>query len=103
MRKTKSPFKDNKLLKKQIQKFLNSHRSTFAQEVNRTSCFFELAVFNDLVRYYETNGYIVSPQNLRKKNRQFVYALSPSAKPAKCSYFLAEKRYKKRKWGQVCS
>jgi len=96
MRKTKSPFKDNKLLKQQIQEFLSSHRATFAQEVNRTSCFFELAVFNDLVRYYETNGYLVSPQNLRKKNRQFVYALSPSAKPENCSYFLAEKRYIRR-------
>jgi len=56
---SKSPFKDNKELKSDIEKFLNIHRSTFAQEVDRTLVFFEIAVFNDVVRYYEANGFHV--------------------------------------------
>lgn len=94
MSKTKSPFKDNKLLKQQIQAFLSQHHACFSQEANRTSAFFELAAYNDLVKFYETNGYSVTPQNLRGKERQFVYALSPKAKPSNCSFFYAEKRYR---------
>lgn len=94
MSKTKSPFKDNGLLKQQIQKFLSQHHAQFAQEASRTSSFFELAAYNGLVKFYETNGYRVSPQNLKGKTHQFVYALSPSAKPDNCSYFLVEKSYK---------
>ena len=93
MSKTKSPFKDNSLLKEQIEKFLSKYSAQFAQEASRTSSFFELAAYNDLVKFYETNGYTVSPQNLMGKTRQFVYALSPNAKPINCSYFLAEKSY----------
>lgn len=93
MSKTKSPFKDNNLLKQQIQKFLSKHHAQFAQEASRTSSFFELAAYNDLVKFYETNGYTVSPQNLKGMTKQFVYALSPSAKPSNCSYFSAEKSY----------
>ena len=48
----KSPFKDIKELKKNIEIFLDSYRSTFMQEINRTSAYFEVAVFNDLVKYY---------------------------------------------------
>ena len=96
MAKTKSPFKDNKELKEEIQKFLNTHRSTFAQEIERTSSYFELAVFNDVVKYYENNGYKVTPQNLRPRKNQFVYALSPNAKPENCSYFHAVKKYEKK-------
>jgi len=57
MSKTKSPFKDNNLLKQQVQVFLSQHHACFAQEASRTSSFFELAAYNDLVKFYETNGY----------------------------------------------
>lgn len=96
MAKSKSPFKDNKELKKDIQIFLNKHRSTFAQQINKTSAFFELAVFNDVVRFYENNGYDVAPKNLKTKKRQFVYALSPNTKPENASYFHVIKKYKKK-------
>lgn len=96
MAKNKSPFKDNKELKQDIQKFLNTHRATFVQEIDRTSSYFELAVFNDVVRFYENNGYEVVPKNLKTKKRQFVYALSPNAKPENASYFHVVKKYKKK-------
>lgn len=96
MAKNKSPFKDNKELKQDIQKFLNTHRTTFAQEIDRTSAYFELAVFNDVVRFYENNGYEVTPKNLKTRKRQFVYALSPNAKPENVSYFHAVKKYKRK-------
>jgi hypothetical protein len=96
MARTKSPFKDNEDLKEDIQKFLNTHRSTFAQEIDRTSAYFELAVYNDVIRFYETSGYVVTPQNLKPRKRQFVYALSPNAKPENCSYFHVVKQYKRK-------
>jgi len=57
--------------------------------------YFELAAYNDLVQYYETNGYAVKPENLRGKTSDFVYALSPNAKAVKCSFFSATKKYAK--------
>lgn len=96
MAKNKSPFKDNKELERDIQIFLNMHRATFAQEVSRTSSYFELAVFNDVVRFYENNGYEVLPKNLKPQKRQFVYALSPNAKPENVSYFHVIKKYKRK-------
>jgi hypothetical protein len=91
---TKSPFKDNAELKAEINSFLRFYRTVFAQEAKRTSAFFELAAYNYLVRFYEANGYKVVPQNLKGQNKnEFIYALSPNAKPDGCSYFLAEKAY----------
>jgi len=72
MATNKSPFKDNNELKKDIQKFLNTHRTTFSQEIDRTSAYFEIAVFNDLVRFYENTGFEVTPKNLKPRKRQFV-------------------------------
>lgn len=72
---------------------MSKHHAQFAQEASRTSSFFELAAYNDLVKFYETNGYDIAPQNLKGKTQQFVYALSPKAKPENCSYFTAERNY----------
>ena len=58
MAKSKSPFKENKELNNDIQKFLNKHRATFNQHVDRTSTYFELAVYNDIVQFYENNNYL---------------------------------------------
>ncbi len=96
MVKYKSPFKDNKELKKDIQKFLNAHSVTFSQELNRTSVFFEVAVFNDVVKFYENSGFDVVPMNLKPRKKQFVYALSPNAKPENVSYFHVTKKYKRK-------
>ncbi len=96
MARNKSPFKDNKELIEDIQKFLNTHRSTFLQEMDRTSAYFEIAVFNDVVKFYENSGFDVVPMNLKPRKRQFVYALSPLAKPENVSYFHATKRYKRK-------
>jgi len=91
--KTKSPFKDNKELQKIIGKFLSKHGATFIQNAKRTSAFFEIAVYNDLVKFYENAGYDVQPENLVGNPKAFVYALSTNAKPTGCSYFTASRRY----------
>lgn len=96
MSKKKSLFKSNKLLHKNIDKFLNSYRSVFAQEVNKTSAYFELSIYNNIVKFYETNGYLLEVKNLKNKKKEFIYALSPNAKPSNCSYFIAKKEYSKR-------
>lgn len=95
MSASKSPFKANDELRKLIGGFLKKHGATFAQEAKKTSAFFEIAAYNDLVRFYENNGYKIRPKNL--KSRQFVYAMSPNAKPSSCSYFSATKKYKSGK------
>ena len=95
MKETKSLFKDNRLFQHSINQFLNKHHSTFAQEISKTSAFFELAVYNDIVKFYEANDYQVTPKNLKGKN-EFIYALSPNAKPSNCSFFSAEKKYVKK-------
>lgn len=93
MATSRSPFRDNALFEREIADFLGRFRSLFAQQIQRTSAFFEIACYNDLVRYYENIGFTVIPKNIQPRNRQFVYALSASAKPANCSFFLLEKRY----------
>lgn len=93
MASSKSPFLDNSVLQKEIEGFLTKFRSIFAQQVQRTSAFFEIACYNDLVRYYEAMHFKVTPQNTMPRSKQFVYALSSSAKPENCSYFLAERTY----------
>ena len=95
---TKSPFKANSQFAQEIDSFLAQYGAVFAQEAKRTSAFFELAAYNDIVKFYETADYTVSPENLKGTGgKQFVYALSPSAKPENCSYFLAKKVYKSGK------
>lgn len=90
----KSPFKENSEFRKLIGAFLGNYGAVFAQEAKRTSAFFEIAAYNDLVKFYENSGYEVKPRNLMAQSKQFVYAMSPNAKPAKCSYFVATKKYK---------
>lgn len=90
---SRSPFLDNSLLQQEIEGFLTRFRTTFAQQVQRTSAFFEIACYNDLVRYYEAMHFEVTPQNTTPRSKEFVYALSTNAKPENCSYFLAERTY----------
>ena len=94
MRKSKSPFKANNEFKKSISVFLMSHGATFSQEAKRTSAYFEIAAYNDLVKFYENNGYTVRPANLRPRKNVFAYAMSPNVKPEKVSYFIATRNYK---------
>ena len=81
MAKSRSPFLDNSLLQQEIDDFLTRFRATFAQQVQRTSAFFEIACYNDLVRYYEAMHFEVTPHNTMPRSKQFVYALSTNAKP----------------------
>lgn len=90
---SKSPFKDNKELQRLIGKFLHDYGATFSQHAKKTSTFFEIAVYNDLVKFYQNNGYKVQPENLTPAN-SFTYALSTNAKPEKCSYFTATRHYR---------
>jgi len=93
----KSPFKANAELKAETSSFLAKYGTVFAQEAKRTSGFFELAAYNYIIRYYETNKYQVTPQNLKgPKANEFVYALSPNAKPTACSHFVVEKTFRKK-------
>ena len=65
MASSKSPFLDNSVLQKEIEGFLTKFRSVFAQQVQRTSAFFEIACYNDLVRYYEAIHFKVASLEFR--------------------------------------
>lgn len=94
MSNRKSPFKANKELAKSISAFLQSHGATFSQEAKRTSAYFEIAAYNDLVKFYENSGYTVNAANLRPRKKVFAYAMSPNVKPENVSYFIATRKYK---------
>jgi len=97
MASSRSPFKDNKVLEREIRAFLKRHQATFAQNAKRTSAFFELATYNSVVKFYEARGYAVVAKDLKGRDRkEFVYAMSPLALPSRCSYFLATMPYKTR-------
>ena len=91
--KTKSLFKDNKLLVNEIKRFLNRHGGFFISKIDKTSYYFELSVYNNLVEYYENHGWDVVPRNFGDDGKQFVYAVNPAASPIKCSYFSLRKTY----------
>lgn len=93
----KSPFKDNKELVKEINVFLDRYGYVFSQQAKKTAQFFEIAVFNSVVKFFTSNGLIALPANLCKKTGSFLYALSPTSKPQNSSYFKIIKREKNRK------
>ncbi|WP_284619285.1 hypothetical protein [Aquabacterium humicola] len=93
MATTRSPFRDNALFQREITAFLAQHQSLFSQQIKKTSAFFEIACYNDLVKFYENTGFAVKPENAQSRGKEFVYALSPSAKPERCSYFVATRTY----------
>jgi subtilase family serine protease len=92
MRNTNSrsrPYKKASTLNKNIEKFLTKHSATFRYQGSRISHFFEMTCYNDVVKYYEKNGFVVSPRNLQDK--VFRYKISANGNPDNFSHFLVTK------------
>ncbi len=91
MRKPNNPFKDLNKFKIEIAVFLKKHKTTISSHSARISDYFEMSNYNSIVKFYENNGYTVSPQNLI--NNEFRYKLSPAGYPNNFSYFEISKKY----------
>lgn len=92
MTKKKTPFKDASILIKDIELFLTKHSSLFRSQGSRISHFFEMNCYNYVVKFYETNGFKVSPQNI--KQGVFKYKISAAGNPDNFSHFLVSKNIK---------
>ena len=95
--KTKSPFKDQELLEKEIRDFANKFKTTVVNQAKRISDYFEMSCFNYIVRFYELKGYSVDVKNLQ--SGQYRYKCSTSGIQSNFSHFeaaitLGTKKYK---------
>jgi hypothetical protein len=89
-KKTNSPFKDVKLLEKDITEFVNKFKATVATQANRISDYFEMSCYNLIVRFYQNNDYDVSIQNL--KSGKYYYKCSPAGLQSNYSFFMVTKQ-----------
>lgn len=89
-----NPFKDIKELTRDVETYLRKNRSAIYNNSKRISDFFEMACYNNIVRFYENNGYEVEIKNLQKT--KFNYKCTTAGNPSKYSYFEV-----KRKMGTV--
>jgi hypothetical protein len=85
--KPNSPFKDIALLEKEITDFLNKFKTTVAAHSKRVSDYFEMSCFNDVVRFYQLNGYTIAIENLQ--DNEYKYKCSTSGVQANFSHFSA--------------
>ncbi|BCV33567.1 hypothetical protein [Shewanella algae] len=92
---TKSPYKDRKLLLKDISSFTTRNGAFFKQNAKRMSDLFEMSVYNDAVKYYRRKKYTISINNLMRDGT-FKYKLTPAGLSENFSYFVATKKNNKQ-------
>lgn len=80
-----NPFKDINELTRDVESYLRKNRSAIYNNSKRISDFFEMACYNNVVRFYENNGYEVLIKNLIKS--KFRYKCTTAGDPEKYSYF----------------
>lgn len=84
-----NPFKDIRELTRDVETYLRKNRSTIYNNSKRISDFFEMACYNNIVRFYENNGYEVEIKNLLKN--KFKYKCTTAGNPENYSYFIIKK------------
>ncbi len=92
MANNKTPFKDASKFIKDIDSFLTKHSALFRFQGSRISHFFEITCYNDVVKFYENNGFVASPKNLNKD--VFLYKISAAGNTDNFSYFIVSKKIK---------
>lgn len=83
----KTPFKDIALFQSEIKDFINKFKATVVTHSKRVSDYFEMSCFNDIVKFYELNGYTIKIENLQKN--EYRYKCSTSGIQSNFSYFSA--------------
>ena len=92
MSKIKKPMTAQQFAGK-IMFFLNSHKATLEKVQSKLSSFFEMKIYNDVVRAYEKMGYNCKPIQLQK-NGSFKYKTSTNGYLKNFSMFEIEKNGK---------
>jgi hypothetical protein len=85
--KTNSPFKDQKILEKEIKDFANKFKTTVVNQSSRISDYFEMCCFNYIVHFYQLKGYSLSVQGLQEG--QYKYKCTTSGIQSNFSHFRA--------------
>lgn len=83
-----NPFKEIGELTRDVETYLRKNRSAISNNSKRISDFFEMACYNNVVRFYENNGYEVTIKNLLKN--KFKYKCTTAGNPANYSFFEAK-------------
>lgn len=91
-----NPFKDIKELTRDVEAYLRKNRSAIYNNSKRISDFFEMACYNNVVRFYENNGYQVTIKNLIKN--KFRYKCTTAGNPDNYSFFEAKREVGKLKF-----
>lgn len=89
-----NPFKDIKELTRAVESYLRKNSSAIYNNSKRISDFFEMACYNNIVRFYENNNYDVQIKNLQKG--KFNYKCTTAGNPTNYSFFEV-----KRKTGNI--
>jgi hypothetical protein len=89
MPKKKTPFKDASIIIRDIELFLSKYSALFKSQGTRISHFFEMSCYNNVVKFYENNGFKILPENLKKG--VFRYKISAAGNPDNFSYFVVSK------------
>ncbi len=84
---SKSPYLDRNELIEQIDRFVNKFSPFFKATADRMSDLYEMASYNEIIRYYKRRKFTLTPQNLKKG--VFVFKLSPTGLKENFSYFTA--------------
>lgn len=84
-----SPFKDINELTRDVETYLRTNRSAIYNNSKRISDFFEMACYNNVVRFYENNGYSVMIKNVLKN--KFKYKCTIAGNPENYSFFEAKR------------
>lgn len=82
-----SPFIERKELLSDISSFVRRNGGTFRQLAKRMSDLFEMAVYNDVIKYYKRKKWLIEIKKL-KHDGTFRYKLSTSGLKENFSYFL---------------
>ena len=84
------PWIDRRILERNAKKFAQSHGFFLRKNGHRISSLVEIAVYNSIVEYYQTCGFLVSGENLGPK-KSFRYKLTASGLTENHSFFIARR------------
>jgi len=76
---SKAPYLDRNILIDEIKSFARQYNAYFKTQTKRMSDYYEMSVYNEVIRYYKKKRYDIEPQNL--KNGEFKYRISTDLTP----------------------
>lgn len=86
-----NPFKDINELTRDVETFLRKNSSAIYNNSKRISDFFEMACYNNIVRFYENSGFDISIKNPNRN--KFNYKCTTAGNPDNYSYFIVKRKY----------